>query len=99
MAGASSHLLATDTLSSPVLYRLLRRQYSDRRALNSTVIRWWPSGNPRLSAFCRSAPTVRFMAFAIFFAGDLLRECAFSSRTSALDQVRRLVRLVRLLAI
>jgi hypothetical protein len=39
------------------------------------------------------------MAFAIFFTGDLLRECAFSSRTSAFDQVRRLVRLVRLLAI
>jgi hypothetical protein len=39
------------------------------------------------------------MAFAIFFTGDLLRECAFSSRTSAFDQVRRLVRLARLLAI
>src|SRR6266496_6189092 len=52
-SGAASHLLATDTLSSPVLHRLLRdetasisslrtasptRQYSDRRALNSTVI-------------------------------------------------------------
>jgi hypothetical protein len=39
------------------------------------------------------------MAFAIFFTGDLLRECAFSSRTSAFDQVRRLVGLARLLAI
>jgi hypothetical protein len=39
------------------------------------------------------------MALAIFFTGDLLRECAFSSRTSAFDQVRRLVRLARLLAI
>jgi hypothetical protein len=39
------------------------------------------------------------MAFAIFFTGDLLRECAFSSRTSAFDQARRLVRLARLLAI
>jgi hypothetical protein len=38
------------------------------------------------------------MAFAILFTGDLLRECAFSSRTSAFDQVRRLVRLARLLA-
>src|SRR5262244_3905572 len=61
--------------------------------------RRWPSGNPRLSAFCRSAPTVRFMAFAIFFTGDLLRECALSSRTSAFDQAQRLVRLARLLAI
>jgi hypothetical protein len=39
------------------------------------------------------------MAFAIFFTGDLLRECAFSARTSAFDQVRRLVRLARLLDI
>src|SRR5262245_62721853 len=39
------------------------------------------------------------MAFAIFFTGDLLRECAFSSRTSAIDQPRRFVRLARLLAI
>jgi len=39
------------------------------------------------------------MAFEIFFTGDLLREWAFSSRTSAFDQVRRLVRLARLLAI
>src|SRR6266516_2319960 len=68
----------------------------DRLALSH---RRWPSGKPRLSAFCRSAPTVRFMTFAIFFTGDLLREYAFSSRTSAFDQVRRLVRLARLLAI
>src|SRR6476659_557570 len=61
--------------------------------------RRWPSGNPRLSAFCRSAPAVRFMAFAIRFTGDFLRECVFNSRTSALDQARRLTRLARLLAI
>src|SRR5262249_25893497 len=61
--------------------------------------RRWPSGNPRLSAFCRSAPAVRFMSFAIRFTGDFLRECAFKSRTSALDQARRLTRLARLLAI
>jgi hypothetical protein len=30
--------------------------------------------------------TVRFMAVAIFLTGDLLRECALSSRTSAFDQ-------------
>jgi hypothetical protein len=61
--------------------------------------RRWPSGNPRLSAFCRSAPAVRFMALAICFTGDFLRECALNSRTSALDQARRLTRLARLLAI
>jgi hypothetical protein len=31
------------------------------------------------------------MALAIFFTGDLLRECAFSSRTSAFDQVLALM--------
>jgi hypothetical protein len=51
-----------------------------------------PKGKPRLNAFCRSAPTVRFIAFAIFFSGDLVRECAFSSRRSAVDQLRRLAR-------
>src|SRR5262249_6682371 len=33
------------------------------------------SGNPRLSAFCRSAPTVRFRAFATFFTGVRGRHC------------------------
>src|SRR5437763_2642835 len=32
------------------------------------------------------------MAFAIFFTGDLPRECALNSRTSAVDQDRRLWR-------
>src|SRR6516225_7650672 len=68
----------------------------DRLALSH---RRWPSGKPRSRAFCRSAPAVRFMALAIFLTGDLLRECALSSRTSSFDQVRRLVRLARLLAI
>ena len=39
------------------------------------------------------------MAVAIFLTGDLLRECALSSRTSAFDQERRLRRLARLVAI
>jgi hypothetical protein len=39
------------------------------------------------------------MAVAIFLTGDLLRECALSSRTSAFDQERRLRRLTRLVAI
>jgi hypothetical protein len=39
------------------------------------------------------------MAVAIFFTGDLLRECALSSRISAFDQGRRLGRLGRLVAI
>ena len=36
---------------------------------------------------------MRFIALAIFLTGDLLRECAFNSRTSAFDHDRRLVRL------
>jgi hypothetical protein len=61
--------------------------------------RRWPSGNPRLNAFCRSAPAVRFMAVTIFLTGDLLRECALSSRTSAFDHERRLWRATRFVAI
>jgi len=68
----------------------------DRLALSH---RRWPSGKPRSCAFCRSAPAVRFMALAIFWTGDLLRECALSSRTSSFDQGRRLVRRARLAAI
>jgi hypothetical protein len=68
----------------------------DRSALTH---RRWPSGKPRLRAFCRSAPAVRFMALTIFLTGDLLRECALSSRMSSFDQGRRLVRRARLVAI
>ena len=39
------------------------------------------------------------MAVAMFLTGDLFRECALSSRTSAFDQERRLRRLTRLVAI
>lgn len=39
------------------------------------------------------------MPLAIFLTGDLLRECAFSSRTSAFDQNRRLRRPARLVGI
>src|SRR5207244_13319644 len=46
--------------------------------------RRWPSGKPRSCAFCRSAPAVRFMALAIFLTGELLRECALSSRNTVL---------------
>jgi hypothetical protein len=36
---------------------------------------------------------VRLIALATFLTGDLLRECAFSFRSSALDHDRRLARL------
>jgi hypothetical protein len=38
---------------------------------------------PRAKAFCRSEPSDRFIAFAIFFTGVLAFEWARSSRTSA----------------
>jgi hypothetical protein len=42
---------------------------------------------------------VRFIVLAIFLTGDLLRECALSSRKSAFDQDRRLRRPARLVGI
>jgi hypothetical protein len=80
--------------SSPQHIDLIRSGNS-----SSSTHRRWPNGNPRSDAFFRSAPAVRFMAVAIFLTGDLLRECALSSRTSAFDQGRRLRRLGRLVAI
>jgi len=46
------------------------------------------SDNPILSAFCRVAPSVRFSVLAIFLACVFLRASDFSSRTSAVVQVR-----------
>jgi hypothetical protein len=42
---------------------------------------------------------VRFIVLAIFLTGDLLRECAFSSRRSTFDQDRRFRRPARLIGI
>ena len=42
---------------------------------------------------------MRFIVLAIFLTGDLLRECALSSRKSAFDQDRRLRRPARLVGI
>jgi hypothetical protein len=42
---------------------------------------------------------VRFIVLAIFLTGDLLRECALSSRNSVFDQDRRLRRPARLVGI
>jgi hypothetical protein len=47
------------------------------------------SDNPRLNAFCRVAPSVRFKALAIFAAGVFFRAADFSSRTSAAVHERR----------
>jgi hypothetical protein len=48
------------------------------------------SDNPRLNAFCRVAPSVRFKTLAIFRAGIFSRAADFSSRTSLADHERRL---------
>lgn len=52
--------------------------------------RRWPKPTPMYNAFCRSAPTVRFVSFDILSTGVLAFECAFSSFRSALVHSRRL---------
>src|SRR5881227_4329838 len=84
--------------SARPLRRIVTAPLISTRDLWALSHRRWPSGKPRSCAFCRSAPAVRFMALAIFLTGDLLRECALSSRTSFFDQGRRLVRRARLVA-
>src|SRR4029077_11358224 len=49
--------------------------------------------SPRLNAFWRIAPGVRFIAFEILTTGVLLFECAFRSRTCSFVQATRIVRL------
>jgi hypothetical protein len=55
--------------------------------------RRWPMASPRLNAFWRIAPGVRFIAFEILTTGVLLFECALRSRTCSFVQATRLVRL------
>jgi hypothetical protein len=45
--------------------------------------------NPRVKAFCRVAPSVRFNARAIFAAGVFFRASAFNVRTFSDVQARR----------
>ena len=49
--------------------------------------------SPRLNAFWRIAPGVRFIALEILTTGVLLFECALRSRTCSFVQATRLVRL------
>jgi hypothetical protein len=46
---------------------------------------------PNWNAFCRVAPSVLFIAFAILGAGVFCRAWVLSSRTSDLVQARRLI--------
>jgi len=46
---------------------------------------------PKLRAFCRMAPGVRFIDFEIVATGVFLFECALRSLTCCLDQATRLV--------
>ena len=46
------------------------------------------SDTPRLNAFCRVAPSVRFRVFAILFAGVFFLARVFSSRTCTDVQAR-----------
>ena|SRR5258708_34488360 len=45
--------------------------------------------NPKLSAFCRSEPTLRFVSLVILATGVFAFECARNSLTSALVYSRR----------
>ena len=47
------------------------------------------SDNPRLNAFCRVAPSVRFRVRAMLAARFFFFACVFSVRTSAVVQARR----------
>jgi hypothetical protein len=55
--------------------------------------RRWPMAIPKLNAFWRIAPGVRFIAFEILTTGVLLFECALRSRTCSFVQATRIVRL------
>ena len=57
---------------------------SDRHRHHSQ--RRWPRPKPIVFAFCRTAPSVRFMAFATSATGVLAFEWAFSCRRSSLVQ-------------
>ena len=48
-----------------------------------------PKPMPRIPAFCRSAPSVRFILFAITVSGVRAFECAWSCRTSCIVQGMR----------
>ena len=49
--------------------------------------------SPKLNAFWRIAPGVRFIAFEILTTDVLLFECALRSRTCSFVQATRLTRL------
>src|ERR1700736_2712312 len=59
----------------------------------------WPRERPRLNAFCRSAPAVRFMPFTTALMGDLLFEWLLSSRSSSFVHGRRTARFFAFFAI
>ena len=51
--------------------------------------RRWPRPIPIVFAFCRTAPSVRFIAFATSETGVLAFECVLSARKSSLVQALR----------
>jgi len=48
---------------------------------------------PISHAFCRNAPSVRFVIFEIVATGVFARECAFNSRRFSFVHSRRFLRL------
>lgn len=54
--------------------------------------RWWPSGIPRLVAFCLKAPGVRFISLDMLATGVLLLECFLRVLSSWAVHSRRFAR-------
>jgi hypothetical protein len=75
---------------SPALAGQARLFFADLR---------WPRERPRLNAFCRNAPAVRFMLFTTALIGDLLFEWLLSSRSSSFVHGRRTARFFAFFAI
>ena len=65
----------------------------ERLIASCVSYRRWPMASPKLNAFWRIAPGVRFIAFEILTTDVLLFECALRSRTCSFFQATRLVRL------
>src|ERR1700730_12931910 len=65
---------------SPALEGQARLFFADLR---------WPRERPRLNAFCRNAPAVRFMLFTTALIGDLLFASLLSSPSSSFVHGRR----------
>ena len=77
---------ASKCTTSPLRHKLCDDLIRVGVCVREAVYRRWPSPIPIASAFCRTAVSVRFRAFATWATGVFALECALSSRTSSLVQ-------------